>query len=114
MPAPAMAALKRLVCVYAPHGHVAAIAPAGQAEPVGVDRRDFQRCVHTCEDVLEIAVAEVSYVGPGEGFALAVTAARIRKEKQNSRLRAGPSRNRRVKANWTDVPSRVRHARRRP
>src|SRR5579885_1249134 len=61
----------------APHGHVTAVAPASKTEAVFINGRGFDGGVHASHDVAEIAVAEILHVGTGEGFALAVAAARI-------------------------------------
>src|SRR5580658_7407893 len=60
-----------------PHGHVAAVAPAADAEAFGIDGRDFDGFVDAGHDVLEVAIAKISDVGAGEGFALAEAAAGI-------------------------------------
>src|SRR5580704_13643716 len=60
-----------------PHGHVAAVTPAADAEAIGVDGGDFDGFVDAGQDVLEVAVAEILDVGAGEGFALAEAAAGI-------------------------------------
>ena len=60
-----------------PHGHVAAVAPAGDAEAVGIDGRGVDGGVDARQDVAQIAVAEILDVGAGEGLALAEAAARI-------------------------------------
>ena len=60
-----------------PHGHEAAVAPAGKAEAVRVDGSDAQGLVDAGEDVAKISVAEIPDVGARKGFALAIAAARI-------------------------------------
>src|SRR5205807_8552547 len=62
---------------HRPHRHVAAVAPAADAEPLAVDRRHADRLVHAGQNVAQIAVAEILDVGPRELFALAVAAARV-------------------------------------
>src|SRR5438552_7165132 len=61
-----------------PHGHIAAIAPAGNAEVVGIDRRDFDRFVDAGKNVAKIAVTEIPGIGAGEGFSVTKAATRIR------------------------------------
>jgi len=60
-----------------PHGHVAAIAPAGDAQAVRIDGSGFEGFVDAGHDVAKIAVAEIANVGEREGFAHAETAAGI-------------------------------------
>ena len=59
------------------HGHEAAVAPAGDADAVGIDGVFGQDGIDAGEDVAEVAVAEVFAVGLGEGLALAKAAAGI-------------------------------------
>src|SRR5882672_261527 len=61
----------------APHGHEAAVAPAGEAEAIGIDGSGAEGFLHAGEDVAKIAVAEIADVGARKGFALAKTAARV-------------------------------------
>src|SRR5436853_3226155 len=61
----------------APHGHEAAIAPAGQAEAAGIDGSDAKGFIHTGKDVTKIAVPEIADVGLRESFALPEAASRI-------------------------------------
>src|SRR5262249_49945108 len=64
----------------APHGHVATVAPAGEADAVGVDGRGLKSFIDASQDVLKVAVAEISYVAASKRFALAVAAARVGKK----------------------------------
>src|SRR5581483_49780 len=57
-----------------PHGHVPAIAPPGDADALRVDRRRAKSFIDTCEDVAQIASAEIFDVGARESFALPVAA----------------------------------------
>src|SRR6185437_9378423 len=59
------------------HGHESAVAPAGDADAVGIDGVIFGDGIDSREDVAEVAVAKVFAVGLGELFAFAVAAARI-------------------------------------
>jgi len=60
-----------------PHGHVAPVAPTADAQAIVVDGGDFNGFVDAGHDVFEVAIAEISDVGAGEGFALAEAAAGI-------------------------------------
>ena len=60
-----------------PHAHVAAVAPAGDADAVVVDRQRLHGFIHAAEDVAEIAVAEVADVCLCESLAEAQAAAGI-------------------------------------
>ena len=64
------------------HGHEAAVAPAGDADAVGIDGILGQDGIDAGEDVAEVAVAEVLAVGLGEGLALAEAAAGIGHENE--------------------------------
>ena len=59
------------------HGHETAVAPAGDADAVGIDGIFGEDGIDAGEDVAQVAVAEVLAVGLGEGLALAVAAARV-------------------------------------
>ena len=63
-----------------PHGHVAAITPAGDAEAVGIDGQSPDHVIDAQQDVAQIALAEVLHVGFGEGFPAPEAAAGIREE----------------------------------
>src|SRR2546423_941555 len=59
------------VCLgQGPHGHVAAVAPAGDPHPLRIDRRGLLRRVDTAQNVAQVAVAEVLDVGLRECLAL--------------------------------------------
>src|SRR5512146_402012 len=62
---------------YRPHGHVAAVAPAGNAHAIVVHGEILGHAIHAGQDVVKVAIAEILNVGAGEGFALAVAAARV-------------------------------------
>src|SRR6185436_3241852 len=51
---------------HRPHRHVAAIAPAGDADALGIDRQGLQDLVDAGQDVPQVAVPEVLDVGPRE------------------------------------------------
>src|SRR5271157_997517 len=59
------------------HGHETAVAPAGDADAVGVDGIFGENRVDPGQDVAEIAVTEILAVGLGKGLALAEAAARV-------------------------------------
>src|SRR5262249_27699364 len=65
-----------------PHRHVSAVAPADDAEALGIDGRLVQDFVHAREDVREVAVAEVLDVALRELPPEAVATARIWKEEE--------------------------------
>src|SRR6476661_2344890 len=67
-----------------PHRHVTAIAPAGNAQAMLVNRRFLQRLVHAGHDVAKVAIAKVLHVGAGKGLALAETSARVGQEDEVS------------------------------
>src|SRR5580692_161891 len=69
-----------------PHGHVAAIAPARNSHAMIIHRIVLHDIVHASQNIAQISVPEIPYVGPGEGFALPVTSAWIR-EKDEVTLR---------------------------
>ena len=85
MPAPATAAVKTVSLCDSPHCHEPAITPPGHAETVGIDWIFFNCGIDPGEIVAQIAAAEILHVCAGEFFALAVTAARIWKQHDNSR-----------------------------
>src|SRR5205823_3411007 len=62
-----------------PHGHVSAIAPAGNTNALFVDRIFPDHLIDAFEDVAKIAVTEILDVGAGECLTLAVAAPGIRK-----------------------------------
>src|SRR5258708_7074535 len=72
-----------------PHGHVAAVAVAADAEAVRVDRILLCDRVDASHDVAIVAAPEVFDIAPREGFALTVTATRIRAECEIPHRRLG-------------------------
>src|SRR6204780_4673167 len=90
-----------------PHGHVAAIAPAGKTDPLGIDWSGFYSFVHSRHDVAEITVTKILHVGGGKFFSLAVTPAWIRLEHEvalrRQRHSVFPPRGPR----WSDGPRRT-------
>jgi len=88
-PAPAHGGFEAGGLRDAPHGHEAAVAPAGEAEPVGIYGRGAEDFIDASEDVAEIAVAEIADVGAREGFALTETAAGIGLENEIPGTREG-------------------------
>ena len=71
---------------HRPHGHVAAVTPAGDAEPVRVHGRRLQDGIDSGQDVAQVAVAEVFDVRAGECFAVAKAAAGVGEEDEVASL----------------------------
>src|SRR6185437_1243493 len=67
-----------------PHGHVAAVAPAGDAETIGINGERGEGGVNAGHYVAKVAAAEILHVGARERFAAAITAARIRQQQEIS------------------------------
>src|SRR5215468_898741 len=65
-----------------PHGHVTAVAPAGQPQAMLIDRSLLQRRIHASKNVAPVAIAEIFHIGAGEVFTLTEAAARIREENE--------------------------------
>ena len=89
MPAPGHRRREPVRLRDGPHRHVAAVAPAEDAEAVRVDRRDAQHLVDPREHVAQVAAAEVLDVGAREGLAEPVAAARVGKEHEVALRRQG-------------------------
>ena len=64
------------------HGHEAAVAPAGDADAIGVDGIFGEDGIDAGEDVAEVAVTKVLAIGLSEGLALTIAAAGIGQENE--------------------------------
>src|ERR1039458_10247649 len=62
------------------HGHETAVAPAGDADTIGIDGIFGEDCIDADKNVAEVAESEVLAIGLGEGLALTVAAAGIGQE----------------------------------
>src|SRR5262249_34629230 len=71
---------KALGLSHCPHGHVTAITPAADADPILIYRCYTEHLVHAGKDVAQITIAEVLNVRAGELFPLAETAEWVGKE----------------------------------
>ena len=82
-----------------PHGHVAAVTPASDAETIRIDGCGFERFIDAGQNITKIAITKIAHVGAGEAFTLAETAARVRhqdkisgrSERESEIAAAGPS-----------------------
>src|SRR5271154_973649 len=64
----------------APHGHVAAVAPAAETQPRFVDRNCLEHGIYAGHDVTLVAIAEVLHVVGRELLSFAIAAAWIGEE----------------------------------
>jgi len=44
---------------YGPHGHIAAVTPASEAEAIGINGRDFQRFIDAGQNIAKVTLARV-------------------------------------------------------
>src|SRR2546423_12031542 len=81
-----------------PHGHVAAVAPAGKSKAMLVNGSFLERLIHAGHNVAPVAISEIFHVGARKLFAFAKAAAWIGQEDEISStgkghpkaVRAGP------------------------
>src|SRR6185312_2357831 len=65
-----------------PHGHVAAVAPARNAQTMLIHRSLFQHLIDTRKNVAEISIAKIFYIGAGKCLSFSKAAARVGKENE--------------------------------
>ena len=67
-----------------PHGHVASVAVAANADAFGIDGILFRNRIYARHNVEVVAAAKIFYVALREDFSLAVAAARVGTENEIS------------------------------